>query len=536
MKERELKIALGATATVCVVLVAAIGYLLLGHGRGIVAGMHAANLDSVIASGPEPATMRDSKSAQAGQSAPVAEPELAPLQLSPQRMQEIGVTTAVVEMKDVNNDLQVPGNVDINEQSLSYVQTRFPGWIQNVFANATYQYVRKGQPLFTVYSPDLVSSEQEYLLAKKNEATFAHPMAGHENMPGMAGQESGWLMQAALQRLEQYGVAPEEIAKLEKSGTVEKNLTVYSPSSGYITERNALPNAYAQPEMKLYTIADLSSVWVYANVFQEDVGRLRPGDVATVTLDAYPGRTFTGRIDQILPQMDEATRTVKVRLVMANSGMALKPGMYVNVKIAASMGKQLVVPASAVLQSGARAVAFLDHGDGNLEPRVVATGPQVDGSIVILSGLKAGDRVVSSANFLVDSEAQLQSAAQNFAPPAAQPETKSAEPAQKVAIAMSLNPSTPQKGINTVRVKLTGADGKPIAGLQATVTFFMPAMPEMGMAAAHAAANLADKGDGNYEGKIDVPSGGTWQVTVTVLRGGQVIATTKQSVDATGGM
>jgi Cu(I)/Ag(I) efflux system membrane fusion protein/cobalt-zinc-cadmium efflux system membrane fusion protein len=451
-------------------------------------------------------------------------------------MQEIGVTTAVAEMKSITNGIQVPGNVDINEQNVSYVQTRFPGWIQSVFANATFQYVRKGQALFTVYSPDLVSSEQEYLLAKKNEAAFSHPMPSHENIPAMAAPESGWLMQAAVQRLQQFGVAPEEIVNLETSGTVQKDATVYSPASGYITERNALPNAYVQPEMKLYTIADLGTVWVYANVFQDDVGRLRPGDGAKVTLDAYPGRTFNGRIDQILPEVDQTTRTVKVRLVMANPGLVLKPGMYVSVNIAAQLGRQLVVPASAVLQSGERSIAFVDHGQGNLEPRVVTTGPQVDGSIVILSGLKQGDRVVSSANFLIDSDAQLQAASQSFAPPPAQPAANNVASTEKLVIAFSTNPSQPQKGNNTVRAKLTGADGKPATGMQVAVSFFMPAMPAMGMAAEHASATLTEKGDGNYEGSLGLPTGGTWQVTVTATRGGQPIATRKLSIDAMGGM
>jgi Cu(I)/Ag(I) efflux system membrane fusion protein/cobalt-zinc-cadmium efflux system membrane fusion protein len=262
---------------------------------------------------------------------------------------------------------------------------------------------------------------------------------------------------------------------------------------------------------------------------------VRPGDAAKVTLDAYPGRTFGGRVDQILPQVDAATRTVKVRLVLANPGVALKPGMYVNVAIAANLGRQLVVPASAVLQSGQRAIAFIDHGQGHLEPRTVTTGPQIDGSIVILSGLKAGDRVVSSANFLVDSEAQLQAAFQNFAPPA-QPAAAAAQAAEQAQIAFSTQPSPPRKGDNTLRVKLTGSDGRPVAGAQVTVTFFMPAMPAMGMAAEHASATLMDKGDGSYEAPLQLPSGGTWQVTVTARRNGQAIGTKQLSVDATGGM
>jgi RND family efflux transporter MFP subunit len=450
-------------------------------------------------------------------------------------MQQIGVTTALAELKIVSNDIRVPGNVDLDEQRLSYVQTRFPGWIQSVFANATYQYVRKGQPLFTVYSPEIVSSEQEYLLARKNQAVFSHTMDGHE-MHGIPKQESGWMLQAAQQRLEQFGIAPEQIASLDKTGKVERNLTVYSPVSGYITERNALPNAYVQPDTKIYSIADLSTVWVYANVYQDDVGRLRPGDAARVSVDAYPGREFKARIDQILPQVDQTTRTVKVRLIMANPSLALKPGMYVNVIIAASLGRQLVVPTSAVLQSGRQAIVFIDRGGGHLEPRVVTTGPELDQSTVIVSGIKPGERVVSSANFLVDSEAQLQSAFQAFAPPEQPASAVASSNNEQVQIAFETQPSVPRKGGNTLRVKLTTNDGKPAGGLHVTVSFFMPAMPAMGMSAQHASAVLTERSAGIYEGPLQLPSGGTFRVTITAGRGGQMLATKHLSLDVAGGM
>jgi Cu(I)/Ag(I) efflux system membrane fusion protein/cobalt-zinc-cadmium efflux system membrane fusion protein len=444
-------------------------------------------------------------------------------------MQEIGVTSATAEMKEVSDDLSVPGNVDIDEERLSYVQSRFPGWIQDVQANATYQYVRKGQRLFTMYSPDIVSSEQEYLLARQNNSAFA------EDSHGMGIQEGGWMVKAAEERLQQFGVPPQSIADLEQSGKVQRNIAVESPASGYIIERDALPNEYVQPETKLYTIADLSTVWVYANVFQNDVGKLRPGDQAQVTVDAYPGRHFNGRIDQILPQVDMTTRTVRVRLVFSNPGVILKPGMYVNVAISVRLGRQLVIPASAVLETGTRAVAFVDHGNGSLEPRTIVIGPQLDDSVVVLSGLKAGEKVVSSANFLVDSEAQLQAAMGAFAPAAPQP-AASSEPAAQTQIDFSTEPTPPRQGANTVRVKLTGSDGKPVPGAQVTATFFMPAMPAMGMAAERDAANLSDKGNGVYEGSVQLSTGGTWQVTVTVQRGGQTVGTKQLSLSATGGM
>ena len=522
MKTRSYQFALAAAVGACALLAAALVYVLLPRYR---AATQAASQDPVVARGPAVTTQPTSP---AGAS-PNTDPGLAPLQLSPKRMQEIGVTSATVEMKDVSDDLSVPGNVDIDEERLSYVQSRFPGWIQDVQANATYQYVHKGQRLFTMYSPDIVSSEQEYLLARQNKSAFS------QDARSAGTQEDGWMVKAAEQRLQQFGVPSQTIADLEQSGKVQRNIAVESPASGYIIERDALPNEYVQPETKLYTIADLSTVWVYANVFQNDVGKLKPGDQAQVTVDAYPGRHFNGRIDQILPQVDMTTRTVRVRLVFSNPGVILKPGMYVNVAISVRLGRQMVIPASAALETGTRAVAFVDHGNGSLEPRTIEIGPQLDDTVVVLSGLKAGEKVVSSANFLVDSEAQLQAAMGAYAPTTPEPAAGSA-PATQVQVDLSTDPSPPRQGANTVRVNLISIDGKPVPGAQVTATFFMPAMPAMGMAAERAAATLSDKGNGLYEGSVQLPTGGTWQVTVTVQRGGQTVGTKQLSLSAAGGM
>ena len=523
MKTRPYLIAFAAAVVVCILLAATLAYVLVYRNRAV---PQAASQDSVVvARGPQ--SVAPSTSAAGTPSH--GEMALAPVQLSPQRLQEIGVTTATVEFRNLNDDVNVPGNVDIDEEKVSYVQTRFPGWIQDVSVNATYQYVHKGQQLFTVYSPDVVSSEQEYVLARQNQKAFA-PDAN-----GMAAKEGGWLLKAAAERLQQFGVPAQAITELEQSGKVQRNMAIDSPASGYVIERNALPNAYVQPETKLYTIADLSTVWVYANVFQNDVGRLKPGDSAQVSVDAYPGRNFGGRIDQILPQVDPATRTVRVRLVFRNPGVVLKPGMYVNVVIAAPLGRQLVMPASAVLQTGTRMIAFVNHGEGYLEPRTIETGPQIGDSVVVLKGLKAGDQVVSSANFLVDSEAQLQASVGGFAAPAP-PQSTSAAPGKAMQIDFSTEPSPPRNGSNTVRVKVTDADGKPATGAQVKATFFMPAMPAMGMAAEHAAAMLAEKGSGSYEGTVQLSTAGTWQVSVTVQRGGQTVATKQLGVSVAGGM
>ncbi|MFZ0276136.1 MAG: efflux RND transporter periplasmic adaptor subunit [Candidatus Sulfotelmatobacter sp.] len=525
MSERTYKQAFVSSAVICLALAGTLAYVI--WGRTYLAPA-TDNASPVVAKGPDvPEQPPGSSTAPSGTSA-----SLTPVQLSPQRMQAIGVKTALVEMRNVSNVLRVPGNVDMNQRQLAYVQTRFPGWIQKVFANATYQYVRKGQPVFTIYSPELVSTEQEYLLAKQNQQSFAR------DAHGTAAHESDGLLQAAAERLRQFGVPPSEIARLEQTGTVQHDVSIDSPASGYITEFNALPNQYVQAETKLYTIADLSTVWVNANVFQTDVGPLKPGMPAAITIDTYPGRTFKGRIDQVLPQVDVTTRTVPVRFVFNNPGIALKPGMYVNVSIAVPLGHQLVMPASGVLHSGTRQIAFVDHGDGYLEPREIEVGTQLDDHVVVLTGLKAGERIVSSANFLVDSESQLQAVIGSFTPPPPGAGVAAAMngPARRVTIDFSTDPSPPHKGSNAVRVKLTSADGKPVTGAEVTATFFMAAMPAMGMAAVKEVAPLTDKGGGTYEGSLELPSGGSYQVTITALRSGQTIASKQLSVSATGGM
>lgn len=457
---------------------------------------------------------------------------LAPVELSPQRLQSIGVKTGVVEVRTVYNEIRTVGNVDVDEQLLSYIQLRFAGWIQQVFANYTYQYIHKGQPLFTIYSPDLVTTEQEYLIAKQNKNLLAA-----STVPGVASGAVS-LLGAAAERLKQWNVPAREISRLETTGQVRNELEIDSPVSGFITERNALPHMYAQPETKLYAIANLSTVWVYANVFQNEIGQIKIGDPATVTVDSYPGRTFYGRVDYIWPQVDMTTRTVKVRLVFVNAGLKLMPGMFVNIDMKIPLGRHLAIPASGVLQTGTQNIVFIDHGGGYLEPRNVDLGPQAGNEFIVLKGLKAGEHIVTSANFLIDSESQLQAALGSFMPPPPGAGAAAAMNAQaaKATIEFTTSPSPPRTGNNTFDVKLTGSDGKPVTGAQVTVTLFIPAMPAMGMSAMRVVSKLSDKGNGNYEGSGELKSGGTLQVTVVAQKGGQTIAAKQLTVTAGGGM
>jgi RND family efflux transporter MFP subunit len=491
----------------------------------------AAQTEAVTQPGSGPLQVEDS-SAKAAPSSP--ETPLAPVQLSAERLQSIGVRFGTVTRKSVQDEIRVTGNVAVDETRLTYVQTRFSGYIQKVFADATYKYVRKGQPLFTIYSPELATAEREYLVAKQNAQDSSHS--------AVAGVTAGFdsLLQASVERLKQWNVPASEISRLESTGQVQQEIEIDSPVSGYITERNALPNLTVQPDTRLYTITDLSSVWVLAQVFQNDLGKIHKGEAATLTVDSYPGKVFRGRVDFIYPDVDMATRTARVRLVFSNSHLALSPGMFVNVSLQTSLGSHLVVPAEGVLQSGLRQIVFVDRGDGYLEPREVQLGPQAGDEFIVLKGLKAGERVVTSANFLIDSESQLQAAIGSFVPP---------PPGAGVAAAMNgpqgqaaaqaellTKPSPPRKGANVYQVKLTNADGSPITGAQVSVRSYMPGMPEMGMAAMNVVTQLGEKGPGVYEGNTTLESGGTWQITVTASKNGAVLVTKKLSLNATGGM
>jgi RND family efflux transporter MFP subunit len=461
---------------------------------------------------------------------PSSNETLVPVQISAQRLQSIGVKTGNVERKLVEDEIRTTGTVAIDETKLAYVQLRFSGFIEKVFVDATFQNIRKGQPLFTIYSPELVATEREYLVAKQNQQQVAQ-----STVPGVASTAAS-LLDAASERLKQWGVPQQEVARLESTGQVQQQLEFDSPVSGYITERNALPSVAVQPEMRLFTVADRSSVWVQAQVFQNDLGRIKIGDPATLTVSTFPSRVFRGLVDFIYPQLDMDTRTAKVRIVFSNSDLQLKPGMFVNVALKVPMGRQLVIPATGVLQSGTRQIAFVKRSDEYLEPREVELGPRVGDDFVVLKGLKAGEQIITSANFLIDSESQLQAALGSFVPPPPGAGATSAMNVPQAYADLTSDPSPPHKGSNVFRVKLTDTNGASISGAEVSITLSMPAMPEMGMAAMRTPVTLNDKGNGVYEGSGDLGSGGTWQTTILAKKNGQTIASKQLSMNATGGM
>ena len=324
--------------------------------------------------------------------------------ISSEKQQLIGVRTAEVKRETLVRDVRTTGQVTADETKIAHVHVKINGFIEKVFVDYIGQLVKKGQPLFTLYSPDLVSTQNEYLIAKRGEKTlgasaFAEVAQGSES-----------LLRSTRERLRLWDISDEQIKKLDESGEVSRTLTFYSPIAGFVTDRKAFPNTSVNPDTELYTVTDFSTIWVNADIFEYEVPFVKVGQHAEMQLSYYPGKTWQGRVSFVYPTVDPTTRTVKVRIEFANPDFQLKPQMFADVKLKINYGNQIVVPQEAVLDSGKEQTVFVAHEGGYFEPRKITMGAQVDGKVAVLSGLKAGETVVTSGNFLVDSESRLKSA------------------------------------------------------------------------------------------------------------------------------
>ncbi len=325
--------------------------------------------------------------------------------ISADKQQLIGMRTAEVKRERLVRDVRTTGQIVADETKVAHVHVKINGFIEKVFVDYIGQLVKKGEPLFTLYSPDLVSTQEEYLIAKRGEkALGSSPFAE-------VAQGSESLLRSTRERLKLWDISDEQIKKLDETGEVSRTLTFYSPITGFVTDRKAFPQTSVTPDTELYTVSDYSTVWVNADIFEYEVPFVKLGQRAEIRLSYYPGKVWNGRVSFIYPTVDPATRTVKVRVEFPNPGFQLKPQMYADVELKVDYGNPLVIPQEAVLDSGKEQRVFLAKGDGYFEPRQVTTGAKLDGKVVVLSGLQPGETVVSSGNFLIDSESRLKSAA-----------------------------------------------------------------------------------------------------------------------------
>lgn len=324
--------------------------------------------------------------------------------IPPEKQTLAGVRTAVVERKSLVRDIHTTAQIVADETRIAHVHVKVAGFIDKVYVDFVGQLVKKGEPLFTLYSPDLVSTQEEYLIAKRGNATLGS--APFQEIS----QGSQSLLQSARQRLKLWDISDDQIKELDETGKVNKDLTFYSPITGFVTDRKVFPQTSVTPDTELYTVSDLSTVWANADIYEYEVPFVHLGQRVSLTLSYYPGKTYSGNISYIYPTVDPQTRTVKVRVQIPNPGFVLKPQMFADAQLHVDYGSKILVPQEAVLNSGTEQHVFVVHEGGMFEPRKVSIGPVVDGNAVILSGLKAGETVVVSGNFLIDSESGLKNA------------------------------------------------------------------------------------------------------------------------------
>jgi Cu(I)/Ag(I) efflux system membrane fusion protein/cobalt-zinc-cadmium efflux system membrane fusion protein len=322
----------------------------------------------------------------------------------------MGIRTAMVEEKELSRTIRTVGTIEYNEELLYSVNTKIFGWIEKLYVENTGDPVKKGQPLLEIYAPELVSTQQEYLTALKNfqqlkDSPYPETRNGAEE-----------LLKSTKLRLLYWDISEEQIDKLEKSGEVKKTLILYSPAKGVVTERNVTAGASVDMGSELYKIADLSTVWIQAQIYEYELPYVKMGQTAHIELSYFPGEMFEGKISYIYPYLNEMTRDVKVRIELPNPDLKLKPQMYINVTIASDLqGKRLVIPEEAVIHTGKRDIVFVDAGGGKYSPREVITGASGEGNVVeIKQGLMRDEMVVVSAQFMLDSESKTQEAIQKM--------------------------------------------------------------------------------------------------------------------------
>jgi len=324
--------------------------------------------------------------------------------LSARKQQLINLKLAVVTEAHIMQNIRTVGVLQYDETKVVKIHSKIDGWIEKVYANYTGRFVRKGQALFSIYSPELVATQQEYLLAVKAEKTL-----GNSSFPDVSSGSKA-LKESAYRRLKLWDVSDQQIKKLEETGTPITSVIFYSPLSGYVLSKDIFEKQRIDYQTETYSIVDLSTIWVMADVYEYEAGRVHEGQDAIMTLSYGSEEQFRGKVAYVYPELNNATRTIKARIEFANSNLALRPGMYANVELDTGHGSGLVIPVDAVLDSGKRKVVFVQVSEGEFEPREVALGQRLDENVVVTSGLNAGDKIVASGNFLIDSESELKSA------------------------------------------------------------------------------------------------------------------------------
>ena len=447
----------------------------------------------------------------------------ADVSLDTRRQQLIGVRTVRVAYAVMAAKIRAAGTVTYDETRQFEVNTRIDGWIRELYADYTGRVVTRGEPLFTLYSPDLIAEQHDYLLALRGRSNLA------VSDPGGLSDYSDRLAAAARERLLRLEMTDAEIDEVARTGRAAETMTFRSPATGVIVEKAALRGMRVMTGQMLYRLADLSTVWVEAEVYETDLAMVRSGMRASVSFAGYPDRTFAGRVSYIYPLVTPETRTVRVRIVLANPGGLLKPNMLATVTLQAPESRALLVPADALVDTGTQQLVFVADGTGRFTPREVRVGRRSAGQVELISGVSEGDQVAASATFFLDSESQLRGALQNYEPP---PDASSDAASPKLDVTFRTEPDPPHVGENTFLVGLKDSNGQPVTDADIKVVSFMPPMPTMNMPAARAEATLVAAGGGRYRGTGELMIPGRWTVTVNIARAGKPLGARQFAVVA----
>ena len=321
------------------------------------------------------------------------------------KQQLIGVRTVKAAIRPLNRVIRTVGRIEYDERNLATANTKIEGWIEKLHVDYTGRYVQKGEPLAEIYSPELVATQQEFLNILRWAAQG--PSAKDERTAMLLVKDAQTMLEAAKERLRLWDISDDQIKKIETTGKPIRTLTVYSPASGYVLQKMAVQGMRVMSGEKLFDVVDLSSVWIVADIYEYELPLIKLGQTARIGLSYFPGKEFSSQVDYVYPALASETRTAKVRFTIPNPEGVLKPQMFTNVEIKINLGNRLIVPSEAVIDTGERQIVYVDKGEGFFEPREVTVGLKADGVVEVTGGIRAGEKVASSANFLIDSEAQL---------------------------------------------------------------------------------------------------------------------------------
>jgi RND family efflux transporter MFP subunit len=458
------------------------------------------------------------------------------VELTPAEITAAGVQVAAVRTAALKTDIAAFGRVEQPEAQLAAVSARIGGRVDKLYVQYTGERVRSGQAVADIYSPEVATAIEEYHLAEENRNQL------RQSDDAYARTQADSLVKASQHKLELWGISGKQSDAPEKNGV--PHVTIYSYASGTVVDRKVTQGQYVNAGDTLLTVADLNQVWIKADVYEEQLPQIRQGQEVAITADSLPNRTLHGHVDFIEPAANPQTRTVPVHVHVANPGMHLLPGMFVNATFESRAAEpSIVVPRSAVLDTGTRKIVYLARANGVFEAREVQVGAPTEDLFPVLHGLAMGDNVVLNGNFLIDSQAHLSSGVSGLyggskefaaAQQAAPASTKSSAEDNAVKIDLHAEPTPLKAGEdNQFRVTLTDAAGKPIADARVTVTLIMPAMPSMGMPEMKSSIDLAWKaGSNRYEGKGQAPMAGTWTVLAEARKNSNVIASMRTHLSA----